>query len=194
MEPLKWNHFGKEFPETGFALPSFDIEIGITIFLTTFAADMMSLMISCIAKNTTSAMTTMPFVLIFQLLFSGAMFELGEFAQKGTNLSIAKWSINAFAAQANFNSLPMVTIWNKAQALKGVEYEGMFPVKMVMDYLADGGYNNEITLWMGQNSQRPAFATSLGNIATSWLSLCVFAVLFIVLAAFFLKRVDKDKR
>ena len=61
---------GLKFPVEGFITSSFNIDIGITIFLTTFAADMMSLMISCIAKDTTAAMTIMPFILIFELLFS----------------------------------------------------------------------------------------------------------------------------
>lgn len=185
---------GLHFPEKGFVTGNFNLDLGITIFLTTFAADMMSLMISCFARNTTSAMTIMPFVLIFELLFSGVMFELPSFAKSITNVSIAKWSINCFCAQANYNSLPMVSIWNKALTLKGIEFYGVQPVKEVMDYLVNHGYANDITVWMGQHSQNAAFATSLENILTCWLSLFTFAVLFAVAAAIFLKRVDKDKR
>lgn len=185
---------GLHFPEEGFVTSSFNIDIGITIFLTTFSADMMSLMISCIAKNTTSAMTIMPFILIFELLFSGSMFELSGFAQKLTDFSIAKWSINCLSAQANFNELPMVSIWNKAKGLSGIEYQGSYPVKEVMDYLANNGYANDITLWMGQNSQKAEYVRSLGNIFDCWMSLATFAALFIVIAVIFLERVDKDKR
>lgn len=185
---------GLKFPETGFVTGNFNFDIGITIFLTTFAADMMSLMISCIAKNTTSAMTLMPFVLIFELLFSGSMFELSGFAKKITNLSIAKWSINCLSAQANFNNLPMVSIWNKAQSLQGIEYKGTYPVKEVMNYLATNGYANEITMWMGKNSQKPEYTQSLSNIGNCWLSLLLFAVIFIIIAILCLERVDKDKR
>lgn len=185
---------GLHFPATGFVTGNIDVDLGITVFLTTFAADMMSLMISCIARTTTSAMTIMPFVLIFELLFSGSMFELSGPARSMTNLSIAKWSINCFCAQANYNSLPMVSIWNKAKSLRNIEFQGTYPIREIMNYLADNGYANDITLWMGQNNQNASYATSYENIFTCWLSLFTFAVVFIVLAAVFLKRVDKDKR
>lgn len=185
---------GLHFPKEGFITPYFDVDIGITIFLATFAADMMSLMLSCIAKNTTSAMTIMPFVLIFELLFSGGVFELSGIANKFTDLSLVKWSINCLCAQAKFNELPMVSIWNKAKSLQGVEFYGTHPVKEIMDYLANNGYANEITLWMGQHNQVADYTTSYANIFTCWLSLCIFAVLFIILSVLILKKVDHDKR
>lgn len=185
---------GLHFPETGLVTGSFNIDIGITIFLATFAADMMSLMISCIARNTTSAMTIMPFVLIFELLFSGSMFEINGFAKKLTDFSIAKWTINCLAAQSNFNDLPMVTIWNKAKNLQGIEYYGVHPVKEIMDYLSNNGYANEITLWMGKQSQRAEFASTVDNIEGCWLSLFMFAALFILISIIMLERIDKDKR
>ena len=185
---------GLTFPTDGLVTVSFYFDFAVTIFLTTFAADMMSLMISCIVKNTTSAMTVMPFVLIFELLFSGSMFELSGFASKLTNLSIAKWSINCLSAQCKFNSLPMVSIWNKAKNLNGIEYEGVYPVKEVMDYLSNNGYANDITLWMGQNSQRAEFASTAANVGDCWLNLLMFAMLFIIIAVLVLESVDKDKR
>lgn len=185
---------GLHFPKEGFVTGIFDIDIGITIFLTTFAADMMSLMISCIARNTTSAMTIMPFVLIFELLFSGSMFQLSGFASTLTDLSIAKWSINCLSAQANFNSLPMVTLWNKAKDFQVNVPNGYYGLSDVMNYLADNGYANKITMWMGQHSQREEYATTLSNIGSCWLNLIIFALLFIVISVVVLKRVDKDKR
>ena len=38
------------------------LDLGITIFLTTFAADMLSLLVSSVVRNTTTAMTIMPFL------------------------------------------------------------------------------------------------------------------------------------
>lgn len=185
---------GLKFPAEGFVTSSFNLDIGITIFLATFAADMMSLMISCIARNTTSAMTIMPFVLIFELLFSGSMFELSGFAQKVTNLSIAKWTINCLSAQANFNELPMVALWNKAKSFQGIEFHGEYPIKEIMDYLCNNGYANEITMWMGKYSQNENYVRSLDNICNCWLNLLFFAVLFIVIAVICLEKVDRDKR
>lgn len=185
---------GLAFPKEGIIFGIFDLDMGITIFLTTFAADMMSLMISCIVRNTTSAMTVMPFVLIFELLFSGSMFELSGIASKLTNLSIAKWSINCLAAQCRFNDLPMVSIWNKAKNLDGIEYNGAYPVKEIMNYLTNNGYANEITMWMGNHSQRAEFVSTAANVSDCWLNLLMFAILFIVIAVIVLEFVDKDKR
>lgn len=186
---------GIQFPTKGFVTDYFMVDISITVFLTTFAADMMSLMISCMAKNTTSAMTIMPFVLIFELLFSGSMFELSGFANKLTDLSIAKWAINCFCAQANYNGLPMVALWNKAKSFtETVEFKGEYPLKEIMNYLANNGYANDITMWMGQHNQNEAYATTLRNIGSCWINLLVFAVLFIVIAVVALELVDKDKR
>lgn len=185
---------GLHFPTQGFITSSFNLDIGITIFLATFSSDMMSLMISCIAKNTTSAMTIMPFMLIFELLFSGPMFELTGFAAKCKDLSIAKWAINCLCAQANYNAQPMVSIWNQAKKFQGIEFQGTYPVQEIMTYLANNGYANDITLWMGKNNQIAEYAQTYNNIFTCWFCMVGFAALFITLSVLLLKRVDHDKR
>ncbi len=97
------------------------VDIGITLFLTTYAADMMALMVSSIVHNTTTAMTIMPFLLIFQLVFSGGFFSLQGFALKLTNITVAKWGLTALCAQGDYNNLPMVALWNSAFKLSGLE-------------------------------------------------------------------------
>ena len=57
---------------TGLAI----VDLWLTIFLVTFCADMMALMVSAFVHTTTTAMTIMPFLLIFQLVFSGGFFQL----------------------------------------------------------------------------------------------------------------------
>ena len=97
------------------------MDIGITLFLTTYAADMMALMVSAFVHNTTTAMTVMPFLLIFQLVFSGGFFQLDGIALKLTDFTVAKWGLTAFCAQADYNHLPMVTLWNSAFKLRDIE-------------------------------------------------------------------------
>ena len=63
---------GVVIPGAGIITSSGMVDAGITILLITYAADMMALMVSCIVRNTTTAMTTMPFLLIFQLVFPAA--------------------------------------------------------------------------------------------------------------------------
>ena len=76
---------GIKFPTEGFITQWFLLDIWITIFLITYASDITSLFISSVVHTTTTAMTVMPFMLIFQLVFSGGAFT---------------------------NSLKSVTLWN----------------------------------------------------------------------------------
>ena len=67
---------GVQFPEAGLITSTGTIDVAITLLLITYAADLMALMVSCIVRTTTTAMTTMPFLLIYQLVFSGGFFDL----------------------------------------------------------------------------------------------------------------------
>ena len=68
---------GIKIPGAGVVTPWGIVDVGITILLVTYTADIMALMVSCIVRSTTTAMTVMPFLLIYQLIFSGSFFELG---------------------------------------------------------------------------------------------------------------------
>ena len=185
---------GLAFPTTGCITPYFNIDLGITIFLATYAADMLALMISSMVRNTTSAMTVMPFVLIFQLLFSGAMFGLEGFAKKITSLSIAKWTINALCMQSGYNDLPMVTVWNQMKKFRGIEVSGYTPVDTFMDYLQSNGNAQNLTQWMGGHNQNAEYVLSAANLASAWMYLLLFAAIFAVAAILFLEKIDHDKR
>jgi len=80
-------------------------ELLITFFLVIFAADVLGMLVSCIAKNETAAMTAMPFVLILQLVMSGIIFELQGAASFVSNLTISKWGVNAICSISNVNMM-----------------------------------------------------------------------------------------
>ena len=61
---------------SGLITPWMICDIGITMFLISYASDMLSLFLSSISRTTTGAMTLMPFILIFQLVFSGGLSHL----------------------------------------------------------------------------------------------------------------------
>ena len=109
------------FPAMARITPWPVLDIGITLFLTTYAADMMALMVSAFVHNTTTAMTIMPFLLIFQLVFSGGFIQLDGFALKLCDFTVAKWGLTSLCAQADYNHLPMVSLWNSAFKLKDIE-------------------------------------------------------------------------
>ena len=54
---------------------------------------LLRLMVSSVVRNTTTAMTIVPFLLIFQLIFSGNFFSLGK-ADFMKNLTISHWGMD----------------------------------------------------------------------------------------------------
>ena len=128
---------GVRFPEPGFMTKYMIVDMGITMFLISYAADMLSLLVSSIARTTTAAMTVMPFLLIFQLVFSGGMFSLPGWADEVSNLSISKYGIIGIASQADYNTLPSVTAWNTVNRLKNTRIEGDVTGGQLMDFLRD---------------------------------------------------------
>ncbi|MBR3103008.1 MAG: ABC transporter permease [Lachnospiraceae bacterium] len=182
------------FPTNSLVTGSAMLDMAITIFLTTYASDMMSLMTSAIVRSTTTAMTVMPFLMIFQLVFSGGFFSLEGTAQKITNLTVAKWGLTAFCAQGNYNDLPMVSLWKTMNQMKNVEYEGMYPVKTAMDLIEQSGGQEQLMLECAKYNQNPKYESSMDNVLNCWLRLILFIVLFACIAVGFLEYIDKDKR
>ena len=104
------------------------VDIGISMFLITYASDMLSLWISSLARSSTTAMTIMPFVLIFQLVFSSGMLSLPDWSKPSTWFTISNPGLKVVAAQADVNNRPFVTISNMLVKMKGnkdrAEHEG----------------------------------------------------------------------
>ena len=126
---------GVKFPEEGFMTKWSMLDIGITMLLITYAADMMSLFISSISHTTTSAMTIMPFVLIFQLVFAGSIIPLPEWGKPLANYTISSYGIKALAAQSGYNELPMVAGWNIIDGMREKEIKGSVTVGQILDVL-----------------------------------------------------------
>ena len=129
-----------KFPAEGFITPWIIVDIGISVLLISYSADMLSLLISSIARSTTSAMTVMPFILIFQLIFSGGgFFTLPERLNFVSDYTISGYGMTAIAAQADYNSRPMVSGWNQLAKLKDEKID----LKVTPDALADLAGGNE---------------------------------------------------
>ena len=126
---------GVQFPSEGFMTPWMIVDIGISMLLITYASDMMSLFISSIAHTTTGAMTVMPFVLIFQLVFSGGIIPLPAWSQALSNYTISNYGIKAIASQSGYNELPMVTAWNVLSDMRDSEVGGTVSLGQILDLL-----------------------------------------------------------
>jgi len=128
---------GVKFPPQGLFSRWLIVDFGITMFLITYASDMLSLWVSCLARTTTAAMTIMPFVLIFQLVFSGGMLSLPEWSKSLSGLTISSPGLKAIVAQSDYNASPMVTIWNRLFAMWDKELSVTVTLGQAIDLLQD---------------------------------------------------------
>lgn len=136
--------FGVSIPKQGIVTGLFLPEFGITVFLITFAADMMSLFISSLVHSTTAAMTVMPFVLIFQLVFSGGVFPVPDVLAPISRITVSNYGMKCIAAQGGYNTLPMVTGWNTLSKMRDTELNSTVTVDQVLSVF-NGEVQNETT-------------------------------------------------
>lgn len=138
--------FGVKFPKEGILMSLFSMELTVTVFLITFAADMLSLFLSSLVHSTTAAMTIMPFVLVFQLVFSGGIFSVPEQLSGVSELTISKYGMRCIAAEGGYNELPMMSGWNTLSGMRNSRLQGSFTVGQALEFLntADGEEAEEI--------------------------------------------------
>ncbi|MBQ3275783.1 MAG: ABC transporter permease [Oscillospiraceae bacterium] len=185
---------GVKMPVVGIITPWGVVDLGITILLVTYASDMMALMISCLVRTTTTAMTVMPFMLIFQLVFSGTFFTLEGFASKLSDLTISKWGLNSMCAIGRYNEQPMVTLWNTIFKFKDVDVFGQKPLLEIIQLAEKEGYRDQFLLWSGSYNQNDAFVSTAGNLLRCWGNIALMLVVCVSVAVIALKFIDRDKR
>lgn len=97
----------KHAPKKEQVLPTPQLEIWLTIFLTIYASAALGLIVSSCVRNSDRAMALAPFVLIIQLLFSGVLFELKGAADKISYITVSRWSMECLGNITNLNKLNM---------------------------------------------------------------------------------------
>jgi len=128
---------GVKYPTQGLFTKWMIVDIGISMFLITYASDMMALWISCLSKNTTTAMTIMPFILIFQLVFSGGMLTLPQWSKPLMNFTISNPGLKVLNTQCDYNHLPMASLWNKVVAIWSEPISTTVTLGQAIDFLQD---------------------------------------------------------
>ena len=184
---------GVRFPKAGVVTPWGMVDIGITILLVTYAADIMALMVSCIVKTTTAAMTAMPFLLIYQLIFSGGFFDLGE-ADIIKVTTISHWGMDSLCTIGRYNSQPMVTLWNTLVRFKDVTVSDQKPLLYFLQEIEENNLLEDFLLWSGENNINPAYESVASNVWPAWGAILLMIVLFAAVSMIALKSIDKDKR
>ena len=181
-------------PQQGVITPWGLLDVSLTILLITYAADIMALMVSCIVRTTTTAMTVMPFLLIFQLIFSGGFFDLSGLADKIKYLTLSHWGMTGLCCIGRYNEQPMVSLWNMLVRFKNVEYNGQTPLKTILIEIENSGSRDEFLLWAGQQNQMPEYAATIQNVLVCMLVLLVFILVFAIASVIALEFIDRDKR
>ena len=135
---------GMQFPEEGFITGWIYLDIGISAFLITFASDMMGLFVSSVVRTTTAAMTVMPLLLVFQLIFSGGMINLPSWTTSVSGATLSYHGLRCIAAISDINSLPAVSGWNSLSKMRNTEVDHTFTVDEVVAVLEDDTVRSEL--------------------------------------------------
>ena len=184
--------FGMYFPDTGLITGIFAVDVGISMFLTTYASDMLALMVSCMAKSTTGAMTIMPFLLVVQLVFAGGVFPINRpMAKKISKATISNWGITAVNIAADYNSQKSSVLYAAVESMdeSGDEYFGK-----VIDVLNIDEVRDRLEDYTAQKMQVKEYAYEESNLWKCWGILALLAAIAALAGLISLEFVDKDKR
>lgn len=184
---------GVHFPKIGIITPSGLMDLGITILLITYAADIMGLMVSSLVRNTTTAMTVVPFLLIFQLIFSGNFFALGK-ADFVKYLTISHWGMDGMCTIGQYNSLPMTTLWKTMVRFQDITIADTQPIREVVQYMKENDMVDSFKDWAGAQSGNPAYEATVSNVWLCWGMLLLMIVVFAAVSVIALQLIDRDKR
>lgn len=130
------NLAGVQFPDKGLFTPWMTVDFGISMFLISYASDVLSLWVSSLAHTTTAAMTIMPFIMIFQLVFSGGIFPLPSWSKPVSNLTVSRYGLIALASQSDYNSRPMTSAWSSIVRMWNTDISGTITVGQMLDVIS----------------------------------------------------------
>lgn len=156
---------GQELPETGIAMSSPMAEYYITLFLTMYASDTLGLLLSAFVRKTDAAIKIAPYVLLFEIVFSGFLFELEGAADLLSRLMISRHSMAALGITCDVNAIPL-------------QMHVLIPQ----------------TVGVIKHAEQEMFIATAQNLYQAWLGLTVTAVICVVLACVVLRRVKNDPR
>ncbi len=86
-------------------LISWPLGLFITTFLSLFTCISLGLLVSALAKNSAQANSTLPLLLLPQIVFSGVLFKMEGVAEKISWLTLSRWSVGAYGALVNVNAM-----------------------------------------------------------------------------------------
>ena len=184
--------FGVHIPSASAVTGSFLLDLCISMFLITYASDMLGLMISCIVHTPMTAMTVMPFVLIVQLVFANFILPLNDIGQKLSNGTISKWGLQSICAVSDYNSQESTVLITALDTMKNEDpYSFVSRLQRVMSIDEVHHKVGSLTASQLQNSD---YAFTRSNVLLNWGVLAGFILLYVLIGMLFLEQVDRDKR
>ena len=128
---------GMDYSGPGLFTPWFIADFGITVFLVTYAADMMALCISSLVHTPITALMILPFVLIFQLIFSEGLIPFPPMVKPFTVLSISSPSLSAMRTQADINEREFSTVTTVLDMMDETPIDEKITLGQILDILTD---------------------------------------------------------
>ena len=184
--------FGVHMPSGGAVTGSFILDLTITMFLITYCADMLGLMISCIVHTSMTAMTILPFVLIVQLVYANFVIPLDEVGQFLSNGTITKWSIQTVCTVSDYNSQESSVLLTALNTMNNEDPDSL--ISRLQNVLAIDEVSHEVGTLTASQLQKKEYTFTAGNVLTNWGILVGFTILYVFIGLIFLERVDHDKR
>ncbi|MBP5180176.1 MAG: ABC transporter permease [Clostridiales bacterium] len=169
------------------------VDIAITVFLITYAADMLSLFISSVVKDTTMAMTVMPLMLMVQLIFSGGIFSLPPSLDGLSSLMISNQGLTCLCIQADYNNLPSTSGWTLLKKIADSESADPQVAESIM-MIENEGYDEVIRVETAKANFREDYVLNEDNIIVCWVLLSGSILFYAGAAVIVLEFIDKDKR
>ncbi len=184
------------FPARGLVFGSFFIDLFITFFLVLYSSDVLGLAISAMVKNTTAAMTVMPIVLIFQLIFSGTVFPLTGLAKSFSNITIAKWGQRILCVEANLNEIPSQMVRDEAAIIQNIDAIQELKENLPPDYAEklDETIDDQVNMAISRYTYRKIYEYKKSNVLDRWGYLALFCLIYAAICTISLEFIDKDQR
>ena len=108
------------------------VEMGLTLFLTLFSASCLGLLVSAVSPSRNIATSLLSVLLVPQVVFSGAVFELEGMTRSVANVIHAFWGTNCLAISTGMENLDMKSVTIEKGIQAGMKFTAATPQE---DYL-----------------------------------------------------------
>ena len=162
------------------------LEYFITWFLIIYAADVLGIAISSIVKTPATAMTVMPFVLIFQLMLSGFLFSPAGIGSLFSKATVTNWGMRAGLISAGYNEIDNTETVRLTNSLHKIVLDNEIDLQRdVIDAAVREYYHPTLD---------DSYDHDWHNLVLNWTALIIHTVVYALLAIFSLQFIDRDKR